>query len=366
MSTWVRNVFDRTNHDNLDKSKKNKPIKIVDSELNRIEAQFLVLLVDNDIHDFIYLPENMVVEDPDLKDLLQEFDKETIFNIINSLSDKEYIFKEDLEATLQCPNCYSKNLNVKYMCSKCNAGKVRKYEIIEHPYCGYRDVKTKFITKGGLLCPQCNTILTRKEKQEETLDEKKSTNYSFLNTYRINGTYFECTECNNKIEKLNIGFECRECGTNFNHIRGIYQIPYKYTINEKIFKKIKARNIVSILIIEDDKLQAEVLAMMLKDSEQDKRYDIKIANNGEDALKILENNDFNCIIQDLGLPDIEGLTLLKQIKLQKPEAKIIVFTGYDDRKIAVNAMKNGASEFLIKNDGEPEEVIKKIENVIKS
>lgn len=366
MGAWLGGILDITNGHNFSKSTKNKSSDTFNSELSSSEFKFLMFLVDNDIRSFTYLPENMEIEEPEIKELLQAFNKEEMFNIINSLSQKEYLSKEDLDTNLQCPNCFSKNLNVKYICPKCNTGKVMKYEIIEHPYCGYRDIKTKFITKGGLSCPQCNSILTRKETQEESSKEKKSVKYSFLNTYRINGTYFQCMECNNKLERPNIGFICRDCGTEFNHINGVYQIPYKYTINNEAFKKIKARNKIDLLIVEDNEMQSELLAMILKDSEGDKKYDIKIAHNGEDAIKLLKNNDFTCIIQDLGLPDIDGIALLKKIKSLKPDAKVIVFTGYDDREIAVNAMKNGASEFLIKNDGDPELLIKKIETVINS
>lgn len=361
MGTWLRNIFDNSASNDTNIEKNSKPSSF-DSDLNSEENKFLQLLIDNNIQVFTYLPENMEIDDHEQKELLYQFNKEKIFYIINALSEKGYLHKEDLDPTIQCPNCYSKNLNIKYICTKCNTTNVRKYEIYEHPYCGYRDIKTNFISKGGLVCPQCNSILTRREKITETKDKKSK--YPFLNTYRINGTYFECIGCSTKIEKPSIGFKCRDCGTEFNHIDGIYQIPYKYTIDETIFKKIKSRNKVELLIIEDNELQAEVLSMLLKDSESNKKYSIEIVNTGEEAIKLIEKRDFNCIIQDLGLPDIEGLKLLKKIKTLKPEVKVIVYTGYDDREIAVNAMKNGASEFLIKNDDEPESIIKKIESVI--
>ena len=363
MGTWLRNIFDSANNNNQNVKENSRPTT-VDSEIQKEENQFLQILIDNDISVFTYLPESMNIDDLEPKELLNQFNKEMMFNVINSLSEKGYLLKEDLEPTLQCPNCYSKDLNVKYICSKCNTTNVRKYEIYEHPYCGYRDIKTKFISKGGLVCPQCNSILTRREKPSESNDKKQK--YPFLNTYRINGTYFECIGCNTKLEKPNIGFKCRNCGTEFNHINGIYQTPYKYTINDKIFKKIKSRNKADILIIEDNELQAEVLSMLLKDSEVNKKYDIKIVHTGEEAIKLIENRDFNCIIQDLGLPDIEGIKLLTKIKTLQPETKVIVYTGYDDREVAVNAMKNGASEFLIKNDDDPEIIIKKIEKIINS
>jgi DNA-binding NtrC family response regulator len=104
------------------------------------------------------------------------------------------------------------------------------------------------------------------------------------------------------------------------------------------------------LIVEDYTPQADVVAMLLSSSGTHIEYKIAIAGNGSSAILALEENEFDIVLLDLGLPDINGLDLLRKIKTKWPNVEVIVLTGYDDIEIAVEAMKNGASEFLIKKD----------------
>ena len=104
--------------------------------------------------------------------------------------------------------------------------------------------------------------------------------------------------------------------------------------------------------------------MLLSNSDLNNEYEITIANTGSEALYNFEKYEYNLVILDLGLPDIDGLELLKKIKSMNPDVKVIVYTGYDDRDIAIKAMKTGASEFLIKNNDDIDTLLNIIDKLM--
>ena len=346
MSTWFKDFFN-INIDNQKQINDDLDCNINETKngLNKNEQLFLAALVDKGSNEFIFTPEN-----PSYSNLIDEITvNETseieLHDLISSLEEKKYLIKDNIPSYVQCPNCFSANLKVKYNCPRCESGEVTKHEIIEHPYCGYRDKKSKFMTTGGLVCPKCNSKLTRKENS----NKPKSGKYVILNTYRINGAFFQCEKCGENINKPDIYFICNDCGTKSDYRNAIYQKTIKYTIPENVFNKILNRNTINLLIVEDSETEAEILCILFDEFKGPLEFNITVANSGSDALTSIKKNQYNVVIQDLGLPDIDGLTLLQEIKKIDPDISIIVYTGYDDRDIAVKAMKIGASEYLIKN-----------------
>jgi DNA-binding NtrC family response regulator len=99
-----------------------------------------------------------------------------------------------------------------------------------------------------------------------------------------------------------------------------------------------------ILIMEDEPSLAEGLKMVL--SEQG--YRVSVADAGLRALGSLTGRDYDLMVMDLRLPDMDGMEVLRLIKETKPETEVIVMTGYASVASAVESMKLGALDYLPK------------------
>ena len=99
-----------------------------------------------------------------------------------------------------------------------------------------------------------------------------------------------------------------------------------------------------ILIVDDDNEILGSFSSVL----QDEGYETVTANNGEEALKILQENGVNLILLDLMLPDINGIELLRQIRELGLNTPVIMVSGQATVKSAVEAVKLGAYHFIEK------------------
>jgi len=99
-----------------------------------------------------------------------------------------------------------------------------------------------------------------------------------------------------------------------------------------------------ILIVDDD----QTMRMALADSLETSGFDVCIAENGDEALKMFGKNDFEIVVTDMRMPKMGGMDVLKEIKKISPQTPVILITAYGTVKTAVEAMKEGASEFIMK------------------
>jgi diguanylate cyclase (GGDEF)-like protein len=99
-----------------------------------------------------------------------------------------------------------------------------------------------------------------------------------------------------------------------------------------------------ILIVDDDKILAEHLKAGL--AEED--YEIVAVNKGSVAIELAKKNGFNLAILDLVLPDIQGIELMQALNRLSPHTNFIVLTGYATISSAIEALKVGAYDYLIK------------------
>lgn len=99
-----------------------------------------------------------------------------------------------------------------------------------------------------------------------------------------------------------------------------------------------------ILIIDDD----PTICMMLQGLLKRKNFDADTVFSAGEALKKLENNQFDLVLSDFRLPDFDGLELLQKIKSMHPHVPVIIMTSYADIRTAVNAIKMGAFEYVTK------------------
>ena len=98
-----------------------------------------------------------------------------------------------------------------------------------------------------------------------------------------------------------------------------------------------------MLLIEDD----ESFAFSIVEYLTDKGHNVTIVHEGR--LGVTEaTKGYACILLDLGLPDVDGIQLIPQLKDITPHAPIIVLTGRDDASSAVEAMKSGAYDYITK------------------
>ena len=99
-----------------------------------------------------------------------------------------------------------------------------------------------------------------------------------------------------------------------------------------------------ILIVDDEPIVRESIRDWLKEA----GYQVATAESGEEALELIEKQDFSVMVLDIRLPGKTGITVLKEVKALKPEIKSIVITAYPSADLADEAMKLGAVDYLIK------------------
>lgn len=101
-----------------------------------------------------------------------------------------------------------------------------------------------------------------------------------------------------------------------------------------------------ILIIDDEIKLLKLLGMIL--SQED--FSVKEASTARSAMTMLEQYDFDVVLSDVRLPDAFGVDLVKAIKTKYPLQEIILMTAFGNITDAVQAMKNGAYDYLVKGD----------------
>jgi DNA-binding NtrC family response regulator len=99
-----------------------------------------------------------------------------------------------------------------------------------------------------------------------------------------------------------------------------------------------------ILIVDDEQKIRHILQIML----EQKGYRTEQAANGEEALKLLQSYQYAMVITDLKMPKMDGLTLLKHIKDIDPDYPVIVLTAYGSIESAVEAIRQGALDYVTK------------------
>lgn len=101
-----------------------------------------------------------------------------------------------------------------------------------------------------------------------------------------------------------------------------------------------------ILIVEDEKSISNILESILSDEIENS--EIIVTENGFDAFKLIEKNDFDLIISDIKMPKLLGTELLHQSLQLKPESIFIMISGHADIDIAVGCLRKGAYDFISK------------------
>ncbi|MBI3098475.1 MAG: sigma-54-dependent Fis family transcriptional regulator, partial [Planctomycetes bacterium] len=101
---------------------------------------------------------------------------------------------------------------------------------------------------------------------------------------------------------------------------------------------------IQVLIVDDEPKMGKVLSAMLAGE----AYAVETATRGLAALERLRQKPFDVVLCDLRMPDVDGLTVLKQAKALRPELDFVMMTAFATVGTAVQAMKDGAYDYLIK------------------
>lgn len=113
-----------------------------------------------------------------------------------------------------------------------------------------------------------------------------------------------------------------------------------------------------ILLLEDDFMLSELISDFLS-----KSYQVKIAYNSRDALKLIDDEKFDIYIFDINLPDISGLDLLKNLRECSNKTPTIFISAYHDMHSLQTAFANGASDY-IKKPFDLEELKLRLDHII--
>jgi len=99
----------------------------------------------------------------------------------------------------------------------------------------------------------------------------------------------------------------------------------------------------SLLIVDDEPIVRESLVDSLKDT-----HDVAAVGSAEEALDLLTKRDFDMVVTDVRLPGRSGVELVREIEGMKPYIMSVVITAYPSVEFAVEVMKHGAVDYLVK------------------
>jgi DNA-binding response OmpR family regulator len=122
-----------------------------------------------------------------------------------------------------------------------------------------------------------------------------------------------------------------------------------------------------ILLVEDDPFLIDIYQKKLKDS----GFEIEVARDGERALKILKEKNFDLMLLDIVLPRIDGWKILEEIREMKKEKKylekmkIVIWSNLGEKEDIKKGLSLGATSYLIKANFTPSEVVREIEKLLK-
>lgn len=99
-----------------------------------------------------------------------------------------------------------------------------------------------------------------------------------------------------------------------------------------------------ILVVDDDRGHRLMLKTVLESS----GYEVALANNGSQAVEIVKASGFDVILMDIRMAGMDGLTALKHLRPAAPHTPVVLMTAYASVKTAVEALRSGADDYLMK------------------
>lgn len=114
-----------------------------------------------------------------------------------------------------------------------------------------------------------------------------------------------------------------------------------------------------VLVVDD----AEFLRMRISRILTTKGYEVLEADSGLTAVSTYRASKPDVVVMDITMPEMDGLTALKEIKAIDPEARVLILTALGQESVAMDSVKAGACDFIVK-PFEPERVVSAIERAL--
>ncbi|MBK5274754.1 MAG: sigma-54-dependent Fis family transcriptional regulator [Desulfuromonadales bacterium] len=114
-----------------------------------------------------------------------------------------------------------------------------------------------------------------------------------------------------------------------------------------------------ILAVDDEEVIRDGIQRVLAGD----RFEVETCSSGHKAIERLQGKDYGLIITDLKMPGMDGIEVLKAVKALQPDIPVIIITGFASIDTAVEAMKNGASEYISK-PFTPDLLLEKVQNAL--
>jgi len=99
-----------------------------------------------------------------------------------------------------------------------------------------------------------------------------------------------------------------------------------------------------VLLVDDEEEFIETLAERMRT----RGMEVSTTNSGANALQMVDDENYDVVVLDLKMPGIDGLEALKRIKRRRPDIQVVLLTGHATVEKGVEAIKEGALEFLEK------------------
>ena len=112
----------------------------------------------------------------------------------------------------------------------------------------------------------------------------------------------------------------------------------------------------SVLLVDDEEIILNAIGRDLREQ----NYGVTLATSGEEAIGVLKYNQVKMVVTDLSMGGLDGIQILKEAKKISSMTGVIILTGYGDMASAIDALRLGADDYLLK-PCEPAELIIRIE-----
>lgn len=122
----------------------------------------------------------------------------------------------------------------------------------------------------------------------------------------------------------------------------------------------ESEHISSILVIDDEKIILDLTAIILKN----RGYIVYTAADAQTGLDLIENIRPEIVMLDYMMPGMDGLSALKEIRRRFPDTYVMMFTGKGSEEIAVEMMKAGASDYILKPFNN-KDLVERIDNILR-
>ena len=110
----------------------------------------------------------------------------------------------------------------------------------------------------------------------------------------------------------------------------------------------------SILLVDDEEIILNSIGMDLRRE----NYNVTLATSGEEAITLLQDKRFDLVVTDLSMSGMDGIQVLKEAKKIHAMTGVIILTGFGDMTSAIDALRLGADDYVLKPCGSDELIIR--------